>query len=67
LCGWDLGKGEQSKYAGEKKRKYRQGKMSAGVDEGARRSGAKLVMEVEVEGLSSVGSDIRFRYGGLLT
>jgi hypothetical protein len=25
------------------------------------------VMEVEVEGLSSVGSDIRFRYGGLLT
>jgi hypothetical protein len=41
--------------------------MSAGVDEGARRSGAKLVMEVEVEGLSSVGSDIRFRYEGLLT
>jgi hypothetical protein len=35
--------------------------MSAGVDEGARKSGAKLVMEVEIEGLSSVGFDIKIR------
>ena len=61
---WNPAKGAAKKV---RRKPDRQGTMSAGVDEGARRSGAKLVMEVEIEGLNSVGSDIKLRYRGLLT